>query len=61
MLPLAQSAPLTGSPLGNLFLAIVALAVIVLIGRLLLSVAWKILVVAGIAVAVLYGLSLLPL
>lgn len=59
MLPLALSFP--ASPLGRLLVAIVVLAVVVLVGRVLLSVAWKILVVAAVVVGVLYGLSLLPL
>ncbi|MEE6209418.1 hypothetical protein U3A55_04480 [Salarchaeum sp. III] len=50
-----------GSPLGNLLVAIVALLVIVLVGRFLLSVAWKLLLVAGVVVAALYLLSVLGL
>ncbi|GAA0646873.1 hypothetical protein [Salarchaeum japonicum] len=50
-----------GSPLGNLLVAIVALLVIVLVGRFLLSVAWKLLLVAGVVVAALYVLSILGL
>jgi hypothetical protein len=47
--------------LGRLLVAIAVLAAVVLVGRVLLSVAWKILVVAGVVVAALYALSLLPL
>lgn len=36
---------LTASPLGTLLVALVALAVVALIGRFVLSVAWKMLVV----------------
>ncbi|QDX40599.1 hypothetical protein [Salarchaeum sp. JOR-1] len=50
-----------GSPLGTLLVAIVALLVIVLVGRVLLSVAWKLLLVAGVVVAALYALSVLGL
>ncbi|WP_353634290.1 hypothetical protein ABSL23_14695 [Halobacterium sp. NMX12-1] len=41
---------LTSSPLGTLLLALVAVTVIVLVGRFVLSVAWKLLVVATILV-----------
>jgi hypothetical protein len=37
---------LTSSPLGTLLVALVAITVIVLVGRIVLSVAWKLLVVA---------------
>ncbi|MCD2200280.1 hypothetical protein LPA44_10285 [Halobacterium sp. KA-4] len=41
---------LTSSPLGTLLVALVAITVIVLVGRFVLSVAWKLLVVATILV-----------
>jgi len=50
-----------GAPLQNLLVAIVALAVIVLVGRFVLSVGWKLLIVDGVIVAALYLLSLLGL
>ncbi|MFB6217861.1 MAG: hypothetical protein ABEH77_01590 [Halobacteriaceae archaeon] len=49
---------LLATPLGKLLLAIVALAVIVLVGRIVLSVAWKLLLVAGVVVGAAYLLSL---
>ena len=54
-LPLA----LGPGPLRNLLVAIAVLAVVVLVGRVLLSVAWKLLLVAGVVVGALYALSLL--
>ncbi|WP_135535732.1 hypothetical protein [Halostella pelagica] len=59
-LPLAllQVPGVLNSPLGTLFAAIVALLVIITVGRVVLSVAWKLLVVAGIGVGVLYAASL---
>ncbi|WP_138797990.1 hypothetical protein [Halostella sp. PRR32] len=59
-LPLAllQVPGVLNSPLGKLFAAIVALLVIITVGRVVLSVAWKLLVVAGIGVGVLYAASL---
>lgn len=48
-----------GSPVGNLLVAVVALLVVVLIGRFLLSVAWKILLLAGVVIGALWVLSLL--
>ncbi|MCG1003778.1 MULTISPECIES: hypothetical protein [Halobacterium] len=41
---------LTSSPLGTLLVALVAITVIVLVGRFVLSVAWKLLVIATILV-----------
>ena len=59
-LPLSplQLGGLLNSQLGQLLAAIVALTVIVLVGRIVLSVAWKLLMVAGVVVAALYGVSL---
>jgi low affinity Fe/Cu permease len=57
---LFQLQALPNSPLGKLLVAIVALAVIVLVGRVVLSVAWKLLLIAGVAVAALYAVSLVP-
>ncbi|MCD2204329.1 hypothetical protein [Halobacterium sp. KA-6] len=41
---------LTSSPLGTLLVALVAITVIVLVGRFVLSVAWKLLVIATVLV-----------
>lgn len=48
-----------GSPVGTLGVAVVALLVVVLIGRFLLSVAWKVLLFAGVVIGALWVLSLL--
>jgi hypothetical protein len=48
---------LLATPLGKLLVALVAITVIVLVGRFVLSVAWRLLVVATIIVAVLWVLS----
>lgn len=57
---LFQLQALPDSPLGKLLVAIVALAVIVLVGRVVLSIAWKLLLIAGVVVAALYAVSLVP-
>ncbi|WP_121822518.1 hypothetical protein [Halostella salina] len=57
-LALLQLGGLLDSQLGQLLAAIVALIVIVLVGRIVLSIAWKLLMVAGVVVAALYGASL---
>lgn len=57
---LFQLQALPNSPLGKLLVAIVALAVIVLVGRIVLSVAWKMLMIAGVVVAALYAISMVP-
>ena len=41
---------LTSSPLGTLLVALVAVTALVLVGRVVLSVAWKLLVVATVLV-----------
>jgi hypothetical protein len=56
-LALLQVPGILNSPLGKLFGAIVALLVIITVGRVVLSVAWKLLVVAGIGVGALYVVS----
>jgi hypothetical protein len=48
---------LLATPLGKLLVALVAITVIVLVGRVVLSVAWKLLVVATIVVAGLWLVS----
>ena len=57
---LFQLQALPNTPLGKLLVAIVALAVIVLVGRIVLSVAWKMLLIAGVVVAALYAVSMVP-
>ena len=57
---LFQLQTLPDSPLGKLLVAIVALAVIVLVGRVVLSIAWKMLLIAGVVVAALYAISMVP-
>ncbi|NHN47285.1 hypothetical protein G9464_06695 [Halostella sp. JP-L12] len=57
---LLQLPGVANSPLGKLLVAIVALAVIVLVGRIVLSIAWKLLLIAGVVVAALYAVSLVP-
>lgn len=48
---------LMATPLGKLLVALVAITVIVLVGRLVLSVAWKLLIVATLVVAALWVVS----
>jgi hypothetical protein len=50
---------LTGSPLGTLLLALVAIGVVVLVGRFVLSVAWKLIVLATVVVAGLWVVTTL--
>jgi len=51
-------APLLATGTGRLLVALVVLALVVLVGRLVLSVAWKLLLVAIAVVAALYVVSL---
>jgi len=48
---------LTSSPLGTLLVALVAVTVIVLVGRFVLSVAWKLLVVATLLVGAAWAVT----
>lgn len=56
-LPLAVG--LLATPLGKLLVGLIALAAIVLVGRILLSIAWKLLVVAIVIVGGLYSVGVL--
>jgi len=47
------------SPLGRLLAALVAVAVVLFVGRFLLSLAWRVVTIAVVVVAILFGLSLL--
>ena len=46
------------TPLGRLFAALVVVAAVVLVGRLVLNVAWKLVTVAAIIVGILLLLSM---
>ncbi len=50
---------LLADPLGRLLVAVVILGVVVLIGRLILHIAWRLLVIAAIIIAIVYLGSLL--
>jgi len=53
--------PLPNDPLGLALVAIVALLVIVLVGRLFLRVAWRILTIAAVVVGIAYLLTVVGL
>jgi hypothetical protein len=50
---------LLATPLGKLLVGLVALAAVVLVGRVLLSIAWKLLLVAIVVVGSLYTAGVL--
>ncbi|WP_338738282.1 hypothetical protein [Haloplanus salilacus] len=54
----AQLGGLLGGPLGQLLLAIVAVGVVVLVGRVVLSVAWRLVTIAAVVVGLLFLASL---
>ena len=56
---LALFVGLLATPLGKLLIGLVALAAIVLVGRIVLSVAWRLLVVAIVVVGGLYTAGVL--
>ncbi|MCL9812524.1 hypothetical protein [Natranaeroarchaeum aerophilus] len=45
-------------PLAQALVGIVLLALVTIVGRFLLSLAWKLLTIAAVGVAILYGLTL---
>lgn len=49
--------PLGGSPLGNLLVALVVIALILFIGRYVLSMAWRILKIAIVVVGIVWLVS----
>jgi hypothetical protein len=53
-----QLGGLVGGPLGQLLLAIVAVGVVVLVGRVVLSVAWRLVTIAAVVVGLLFLASL---
>ena len=54
---LLQSA--AAEPLGTLLVAVVVLALVVLIGRFVLNVAWRLLRIAAVVIGLLWGFSVL--
>ena len=56
---LALAIGLLATPLGKLLVALILLAVVVLVGRLVLSVAWKLLLVAIVVVGAAYTAGVL--
>jgi hypothetical protein len=53
-----QLGGLLGEPLGQLLLAIVVIGVVVLVGRVVLSVAWRLVTIAAVVVGLLFLASL---
>ncbi len=58
---LLQLGPLPNDPLGLALVAIVALLLIILVGRLFLRVAWRILTIAAVVVGIAYLLTVVGL
>jgi hypothetical protein len=56
---IALAAGLLATPLGKLLVGLVALAAVVLVGRVLLSIAWKLLLVGIVVVGGLYTAGVL--
>ena len=53
-----QFGGLFGTPLGKLFAAILVVAVVVLVGRLVLRIAWRLVTIAALVVGLLLLVSL---
>lgn len=65
LLPLLSGLPLQGplpsGILGQAIIAVVAIGVVVLVGRIVLSIAWKLVIVAAVVVGLLWLLSVFGL
>lgn len=46
-----------GSPVGRLLIAIVAIAIIIIVGKIVLNIAWRILTIAAVIVGIWYLLT----
>lgn len=46
-----------GSPVGRLLVAIVAIGIIIIVGKIVLNIAWRILTIAAVIVGLWYVLS----
>jgi hypothetical protein len=46
-----------GSPIGRLAIAIVAIAIIIIVGKIVLNIAWRILTIAAVIVGIWYLLT----
>lgn len=58
MLPAAFDA-VPSNPLAQAFVGLALLALVTIVGRFLLSLAWKLLLIATVVIGVLYGLTLI--
>ncbi len=54
-------AGITGDPVGQLLIALVAVALVIVVGKFVLSLAWRIVTIGVVVVAVFYLLSTLGL
>lgn len=52
---------MNASPLLQLFVGLIALAVTILVGRVILQIAWKLVLVAAVLVGIAYTLSIFSL
>jgi len=49
------------TPMGRLLVGLLVLAVVILVGRIVLRIAWKLVILAAVVVGVLYVLSVVSL
>lgn len=58
-MPALQLGGLLATPLAKLLAALIVLAAVVFVGRILLNIAWKLILIAAAVVGVLYVVSVL--
>ncbi|MES3161763.1 MAG: hypothetical protein PPP55_09375 [Halorubrum sp.] len=54
---LPTQAGVLGDPLGQLLVGLVVIAAVIVVGKFLLSLAWRLVTIAAVVVAVVFGLS----
>lgn len=60
MFPLPAVVGLLETPLGTLLLALLVIVVVLVLGRIVLSVAWKLVIIVTIVVALLFAATNVP-
>lgn len=52
---------LLATPLGQLLVGLVVIAIVIILGRIVLNIAWKLVLIAAVVVGILFAVTNLPL
>ena len=55
---LLQGPPLPAGPLGQALIAIIAIGIVILVGRIVLSIAWRLVLIASVIIGLLWLVSI---